>query len=182
MVRLKTRWKQKDRARHSSAVGSVLAMSAWKLAVESLLNLESEGFETRTNSQRLDVIGEFLAYCVHLIDRLVHERLDDRKRGQLLAAVAARGVGIMSENRRDAGEEPDDGQRLVDLINRRSDEYAECGFDAAEGPGFTMRRILGGHVQHAMGKKDGKWIPDYVLDAEAPEIFRGLRRAVRSVL
>ena len=182
MVRLKTRWQDKDRERHAGAVGSVLAMSAWKLAIESLLNLENEGFETRTNAQRLDVIGEFLAYSIHLIDRFAHERLNDHKRGQLIASVAARSIGIMCENRRDTGDESDDEQGLFDLINRRSDEYAECSFDAVEGPGFTMRRILGGHVQGAMGKKDGKWIPDYVLDAEAPEIFRGLRRAVRAVL
>ncbi len=182
MVRLKTRWNRKDRVRSSGAFGSVLAISAWKLAIESLLNLENEGFETRTNSQRLDVIGEFLAYSIHLVDRLAHQRLDDHKRAQLIASVAARSIGIMHESRRDVGDEFDDGKRVIDLINQRSEEYAQCSFDEVEGPGFTMRRILGGHVQRAMGKKDGKWIPDYVLDAEAPEIFKGLRRATRSVL
>ena len=181
MARLKTRWNKKERARSYAETGGALAVSVWKLASESLLNLENEGFETRTNAQRLDAIAEFLAYSLHLIDRLAHARLDDDQREQLVGAVAARIAEIMRENRVDTGG-GDDKRQFVELVNRRSGEYADCHFDVAGGPGFTMRRILGGHVQRVMGEKDNKWIPDYVLDAEAPEIYRGLKRAARSLL
>ncbi len=182
MARLKTRWNRKERARHYAETGGALAISMWKLAAESLLNLENEGFETRTNAQRLDAIAEFLAYSLHLIDRLAHTRLDDEQRRQLVGAVAARIAEIMRDNRADAGVGDDSEERFVGLINRRGDEYSGCNFDAAEGPGFSMRRILGGHVQRVMGEKDSKWIPDYVLDAEAPEIYKGLKRAARSLM
>ena len=181
MARLKTRWSKKDRARSHTDTGGALSMSIWKLATESLLNLENEGFETRTNAQRLDAIAEFLAYSVHLVDRLAHERMDEERRGRLVGAVAARIAEIMRDNRADTGA-ADDGRRFVDLVNRRGDEYSDCNFDADGGPGFTMRRILGEHVQRVMGEKDSRWIPDYVLDAEAPEIFRGIKRAARSLL
>ncbi len=181
MVRLKTKWNQKDRARDCGATGSALAMSVWKLASQSLLNLENEGFETRTNTQRLDAIAELLAYSLHLIDRLAHVRLDEERRRQLVGAVAARITEIMRDNRTDV--DGDDSERsFADLANRRGDEYSDCNFDADQGPSFTMRRILGQHVQRVLGEKDNKWIPDYVLDAEAPEIYKGIRRAARSLL
>ena len=82
MVRLKTKWNRKDRARECGETGSALAMSVWKLASQSLLNLENEGFETRTNAQRLDAIAELLAYSLYLIDRLAHVRLDEERRRQ----------------------------------------------------------------------------------------------------
>ena len=182
MARLKTRWNKKERARSYAATGSAIAMSIWKLTNESLLNLENEGFETHTNAQRLDAIAEFLAYSLHLVDRLAHTRLDDEQREQLVKAVGARLDEIMRDNRRDVGGGDDTEQTFVDLLNRRSDEYAECHFHATEGAGFDMRRILGGHVQRVMGDKDNKWIPDYVLDAEAPEIYKGLKRAAGALL
>ena len=181
MVRLKTKWNRKDRARECGETGSALAMSVWKLASQSLLNLENEGFETRTNAQRLDAIAELLAYSLHLIDRLAHVRLDEERRRRLIGAVAARVAEIMRDNRADIGES---GSRVgfVDLVNRRGDEYSDCSFDADEGPSFTMRRILGQHVQRVLGDKDNRWIPDYVLDAEAPEIYKGIKRVARSLL
>lgn len=182
MPRLRTRWNQKDRTRNFAATGSALAANTWKLAAEGLLNLENAGFETQTNSQRLDAISEFLAYSIHLIDRLSYRRLDEKQREQLINAIAARSREIVCDNRRDSGQRDDDGREFVDLVNRRGNEYAKCSFDAEEGPGFTMRRMLGGYIQDVMGEKDNKWIPDYVLDAEAPEIFKGLKRATRSLL
>lgn len=182
MVRLKTRWNQKERSRSYAQTGGALAISLWKLAAESLLNLENEGFETRTNAQRLDAITEFLAYALHLVDRLAYRRFDEEQRGQLIAAVAARVGEIVCDNRADTGSAGDGAQEFIRLVNRRGDEYAACNFDEAEGPSFTMRRILGEHVQRVMGDKDARWIPDYVLDAEAPEIYKGIRRATRSLL
>ena len=182
MARLKTRWNRKGRTRSYSETGSVLAVSMWKLVSESLINLENEGFETHTNMQRLEVIAEFLAYSLHLLDRLAHANLNDEQRKQLVGAVARRIVEIMRDNCADVGGDEDGDRKFVEMANRRSEEYADCNFDVGEGPGFSMRRILGGHVQRVMGEKDRKWIPDYVLDAEAPEIYRGLKRAARSLL
>ena len=187
MARLKTRWNKTERARSYSETGSALAMSMWKLASESLLNLENEGFETRTNAQRLDAISEFLAYSLHLVDRLAHPRLDNEQREQLIGAVGARLNEIINDNRRDVGGGVDDDgndaeQPFVNLLNLRSDEYSDCHFDTTDGPGFDMRRILGNHIQRVMGDKDSKWIPDYVLDAEAPQIYKGLKRASGTLL
>ena len=183
MVRLKTRWNQKDRPRRFGETGGAVAVSLWKLAAASVLNLENEGFETSTNSQRLDVIGEFLACSIHLVDRLAYTTgLHEEKRRRLVSAVAARSIEIMCENREGVGDEYDVEKKMIGLINQRSDEYADCNFDAVEGPSFTMRRILGGHIQCLMGEKDSKWIPDYVIAAEAPEIFKGLKRTVQALL
>ena len=182
MARLKTRWNKKNKLRHCDETGGAIAISMWKLVAESLLNLENEGFETQTNAQRLDAIEEFLAYSVHLIDRLADVHLDEERRRQFVVAVVRRIGEIVRDNRFDVGDKDGDGQRFVNLINQRGDEYATCNFDVNEGPSFTMRCLLGAHVQQVMGEKDSKWLPDYVLDVEAPEIYKGLKRVSRSLL
>ena len=46
------------------------------------------------------------------------------------------------------------------------------------GPGFNLKRIFGNHVMAAMGAKDNKWIPDYVIDVESPKIIKGMNRVM----
>jgi hypothetical protein len=54
-------------------------------------------------------------------------------------------------------------------------------YDQETGPGFSLKRILGNHVMHAMGAKDNKWIPDYVIDAESPKIIKGVNRVMKGM-
>ena len=170
MARLKTKWNL-DRRRTGGQTGGVVAVNIWHAVCEGLINLENENFETNTQLQRLEVLAEFCAFAVHVLDRMAYAALDDAGRADLVCATATRLAELIADNRRDADA---DAGNFIELLDRRGDEYAGCGFD--EGPSFTMRRCFADHVRDRMGERDNKWVADYVIDAEAPRVYSALKR------
>lgn len=181
-IRVKAKWNQKERERSFGDVGSALAFNAWKQAAQIVLNLENEGFQTDSNPQRLDVVAENLAFMVQVADRMVHERLDDEDRALFVNAFAGKLIAYMADNRRDVQGEGDWKAPFVELLNRRAADYAGADWSPAEGASFKLRRLYGEHVAAAMGEKDNRWIPDYIIDREAPEAERVLKRALPTLL
>ena len=179
--RLKTRWSRVETARDYRAIAGAVGVNLWRITTECLLNLENEGFETRDDAQRLDAISELAAFALHLLDRHAHARIGDADRAALIEATARRFGEIIHDNRLDACGDGDHLRRFIGLVNRRADEYAECGYDDDDGPSFTMRRLLGGHVRDAMNGKHRRWIPDYVIDVEAPALYKAVRRAASMI-
>ncbi|MEA3412864.1 MAG: hypothetical protein U9R74_15185 [Pseudomonadota bacterium] len=181
MARLKSRWNQKDRQRSIDDIAGAMSANIWGIAGEGLLNLENEGFETTTHSQRLDVISEFVVYLIHMTDRLLYGEYEEDVRREFILALARQLVGLIDDNRRDADGSGDYREETIAFINERMTEYSEFAFDREEGPGFGLRRTLGQHVRDRMGAKDNKWIPDYVIDLEAPKAMAALQRSLRSM-
>ena len=179
--RLKTKWNRAGAARDYRAVAGAIGVNLWRITTECLLNLENEGFETRDDAQRLDAISEFAAFALHLLDRHAHGRLADADRAALIEATARRFGEIIGDNRAETGDAGDHLRRFIDLVNRRAGEYAECGYTDDAGPSFTMRRVLGEHVRDTMDEKHRRWIPDFVIDAEAPALYMALRRAAAMI-
>ena len=73
-LRVKNKWQDKNRERSIEDTAGVIAFNLWKIASANVLNLENEGFQTDTQSQRIDVIEELIAFYVSLVDRLAAER------------------------------------------------------------------------------------------------------------
>ena len=73
-IRVKSKWNKKDKVRSPEEIGSALAFNLWRIAGANVLHIENEGFQTDTHHQRLDVIGELLAFFVHVVDRMVSEK------------------------------------------------------------------------------------------------------------
>lgn len=181
MARLKAKWNQKNRTRTPEQIASAIGFNIWLLAAEACLNLENEGFETTTQSQRLDVISEFLAFSLHLVDRMTYGELDEDERVRFINALGVSIATTVQSNRIDADGPGEYRNQFVALLNTRMDDYAECSYDSDAGPGFSLRRILGTHVMHSMGQKDNKWIPDYVIDSESPKIVKGIKRVMHGM-
>ena len=177
MVRIRTRWNRKEPARSFADTASGLCVSIWRMAGECVLNLENEGFETSTNAQRLDILAEFSVFAIHLLDRFAHEHMDTEERTSLITSTARRYAEIMQDNRVDTDGAGDYKEQFIELLNRRSDEYAEYSCGEEGEPGFSMRRVLGEHVRDLMGEKHRQWVPDYVIDKEAPDLYKSLHRA-----
>lgn len=182
MARLKTKWQQKDRQRGVGDLASVMSVNIWRISSEALLNLENEGFETVSHSQRLDIIAEFVIFLLHMVDRLLYERYDDEQRREFLTALARHLSGLVQDNRVDANGPGVYQGPFIDLLNARMDEYSECAYSPQEGPGFTLRRLVGEHVRDRFGPRDRKWIPDYVIDVEVPKAMASLTQALDGVL
>ena len=154
---------------------------AGKIGAEVVLNLENEGFETATQSQRLDVIAEVMCFLIQVVDRLSHDRQSDQQRQEFVIAFALALGNIMLDNRYDVEGDGPHKEDFIALVNERGEAYSQCSFSVEDGAGFPMRRMLGEYVRQRMGDKDNKWIPDYVMDIEAPKAVSTLKRAMPSL-
>jgi hypothetical protein len=180
-VRIKSRWNQKERARSIQETASALGFIMWRIAQNALLSLENEGFQTDTQVQRLDVIEEFLAFLLHVVDRLVYDRMDQTERSEFMNALARKLSDFVQDNARDFLGQGDHRAPFIRLVNERMDVYSEFAFREGE-PGFSLRRYLGDRVTGVMGARDSKWIDDQVMDIEVPEALNTLNRGLGNLL
>jgi hypothetical protein len=179
-VRVKSKWSNKGKERTLFETGGATAFILWRIAQQGLLNLENEGFQTDTRSQRMDVIAEFLAFLVHLTDRNKAEALDTKERQEFISSLAKHLANTMQENRADVEGSGDYRGPLIALLNERSASYAECPMPDGE-PGYAMKRYLGECISAVMGEKDNKWITDQVMEIEVPEAIKPLNKALREL-
>jgi len=179
-VRIKSKWNLKDRERTLAETGGAMAFILWRIAQQGVLNLENEGFQTDTNSQRLDVMGEFLGFLVHVADRMTAARLEQDERQEFITSLAMHLANNMQENRTDAEGKGEYREPLVNLLNERAVDYSEFSFSDNE-PGYAFRRCFGDCVRTVMGEKDKQWITDQVMDIEAPAALIPLNKAVRDL-
>ena len=181
-LRVKNKWQDKNKQRTVEDTAGVVAFNLWKIASANVLNLENEGFQTDSQSQRVDVIEELLAFYISLVDRLAADKeYDEDKRRQLIVALAMNLAKTVKDNRVDFDGEGEHSRAFVELLNERMSEYA--GFTYSDGePGFQLRRRVAEHVQAVMGEKDNKWVPDQVMEIEIPEAMKVFRRVVRGLI
>ena len=185
-MRIHTRWNSKDKNVSIGASAEALGVVVWRVAAKGTLNLENEGFNTTSEMGRLNVIMEYACFAVHMVDRMVYDKIDDERRHKFVVTMAKHFAHTYYDNRIDyekEGEVIDDFKKyFIDTLNERNAEYGSCDFSKEEGIGFSMKRFFGEHVRQEMGEKDNKWIPDYIIDKEVPELYRTLKRAMPGLL
>ena len=179
-VRVKSKWNDKGREHSMAEIGGAAAFILWRIAQQGLLNLENEGFQTDTRAQRLDVMSEFVAFLVHLADRLKAGQLELDERTEFITSLARHLADNMQENRTEAQGRGDYRKALINLLNERAADYAEFSMPDGE-PGYAMRRYFGENVRAVMGEKDNQWITDQVMEVEVPEALPPLRKALREL-
>ncbi len=182
MARVKKRWNQPERPRTLAQMANAIAATIWKLAAGVVLNLENENFETATQAQRLDIIEELVCYLVHFCDRWSHGRIGETERGEFVSALVGDLARLLEDSRVDVQGPGKYRADFIARVNARSGEYATCRYSDDEGAGFALRCRLGDHVQAAMGERDRRWIPDYIVGREAPDIEASLRRSLEGLV
>jgi len=181
-VRIRSRWNDKKKTRSLEETAGALAFIEWRIAAQALLNLENEGFQTDTQSQRLDVLQELCAFLIHVTDRLVHASMDEEQRRRLVVALALKTADTYHDNRVDSeGRGQDFRQPFIDVLNQRMADYAEFRFEDGA-PGYALKRYLGECVTESMGPKDRKWISDQVMEIEVPAMLKTLNKGLRDLL
>jgi len=183
-IRVKNKWNDKDKVRTPEDTGSVLSFNFWKVASGNVMHLENEGFQTDTHFQRLDVIAEFTAFFVHVVDRVISTKeYSPEDRHALINAMALNLAKTMHDNRRDVSNDKttDFRAEYIALMNERMAEYSNFTFDENSQPGFQVRRCVGEHVRDVMGEKDNKWIPDQVMDIEIPDAMKMFKQVTRGM-
>ena len=113
-VRIRSHWNDKEKtfAGRGSRSAGIYRMAYSR---GCLLNLENEGFQTDTQSQRLDVLQEFCAFLIHVTDRMVHESMNDEQRQRFIVELALKMADTYHDNRVDAeGRGQDFRQAFID--------------------------------------------------------------------
>lgn len=178
-MRVKSKWSKKDKTHSAEEIGGALAFIAWRIGQNILLDLENNDFQTDTQLQRLNIIEEFLAFTIHMIDRMTIDKFTGEDRQRFMTELVMKTAKHMEDNKRDIVGPGDYKQAYIDRVNERMNDYADFKYDEEfGGPSFPMRRFFGDRVAEQMGEKNRKWVADQMLEVEAPEIMDALRKAV----
>ncbi|MGW8228826.1 MAG: hypothetical protein ACWGOW_07995 [Gammaproteobacteria bacterium] len=176
-MRVKSRWSKKDKTHSVEEIAGALAFIIWRIATNGVLSMENANFQTETQRQRLEIIAEFLAFAIHVADRMTIERFDEEQRVRFMSELANKCAKHMEDNKRDIIGAGEYRQAFIDLLNQRMGDYAEFGYSAEEGPSFGMKRFFGDQVKQCFNAEDQKWVSSQVMDIEVPEIMTHLKRA-----
>ena len=180
-VRIRSHWNKKQKERSLEEIAGALAFIEWRIASNALLDLENEGFQTDTQSQRLDVLQEFSAFLIHITDRLVHDTMGEDERQRFIVALALKMADTCHDNRVDAeGRGKDFRQPFIETLNARMADYAEFVFEDRK-PGYAFKRYLGEAVTNAMGDRDSKWISEQVMEVEVPDMLKTLEKGLKDL-
>jgi hypothetical protein len=180
-IRLKSQWHAEDGERSLNEIGGALAFNIWRLAVDKAVNLHSEHFAYQDDAQRLSVIDEYAIFLALVVERLVHPKLSDEQRRELVTAMVLKLADHVDDNSRSMLGQADYRTPFVEKFNRRAEEYAELGFDD-EGPSYPFYRHLGYEIQQAMGLEQiNRWVIDQVMDLDAPDIYNQIKRVTRNL-
>jgi len=180
-LRIKSHWWNDGQERSLPEIASALAFIAWRLSVEKAINLHCERFVYEDDKQRMAVVQEYLAFLIQIADRLSHEMMSEDDRRALVTALATKVVEHVQDNAIDLFGEGDYGQSFLELLNRRSGEYAEFRLDG-DGPSYPFLRHLGYEIQHLMGEhEENRWVIDQVMDKDGWEAYTHFARAFRNL-
>ena len=179
-TRVKTVWFKKEGERPVEEVATALATTIWRMADRAIDNLSKADYDIITPQRGFKIIGELTAFAVHYVDRLVFERMDDAKRGDLVSALGVRLAEIMEDNILDFTEgarDPDYDyqQGYIDMLNARMVEYAHYDFPD-DRPSFQALRFLSLQIREDMEARDQSWIQDQIMDIEMPEILGTVKK------
>lgn len=178
MVRVKKRWNQHDAPRTLAQMANAISASIWKIAADVVLNLENDNFETSTQEQRVDLLEELVCYLVHFSDRWLYSQAEDPARAGFIDCLVRDLARLLEDSRIDVQGGEGYQQAFIDKLNLRAADYATFGYNEDEGCSFAMRCRLGERVQQAMGARDNRWIPDYIVGRDAPAAEVSLRRSL----
>jgi hypothetical protein len=177
---VKTRWRNQG-ARTLAERAGVIGANLWKLSMEIFKHMEKEGFRFGSDRLVTGVLTEFIAFVVQLVDRAVYGKLSEADRATLIIEVVGHLAATMENNQRDLLGPGEYRKPFIDLLDERFGEYAEFECPAGE-PGYPCLRFFAAKVSDAMASGDNKWVVEQMMDIEAPEMVRLVRKLVEQTV
>jgi hypothetical protein len=174
---VKTRWRKKGAPRTLAERAGVIGANVWKISLEIFRHMEKEEFRFGSDRLVTDVMSEFIAFLVQLVDRAVYGTLNDADRAILIGETARHLAATMENNQLDLLGPGEYRKPFIDLLNARCEEYAGFEYPGGE-PGFPCLRLFATKVSDAMAGSGNKWVIEQVMDIEAPEMVRLIRKLV----
>lgn len=186
-VRIKTRWHQPRRGRRRSGPktladrANVVAHNIWKIAFAGYQNMVKEDFRFAGPEQVIALLTEFIAFLLQVADRNVYGQLSDEDRRAFITAVAGRLAETVDDNLRDLYGEGEYRGQFIETLNARARGYSECRY-GDDGPGYGFLRYFGDQAARAMAAGDNKWVIEHVMEIEAPQALKLIRKTLGEVL
>jgi len=178
-IRIRSRFHTEGQ-RSAATLASVVALLAWKLAVDAIKRMREAGYDIDIGRQYFDFVCEFLVFMAMAADRVAYMKLDGERRGEFTAALAKRLAEIVEQNNAMLLGAADPGacqKHFIDLFNRRSGEYAEFDY-GPEGPDFGFKRFFAACLREGLPEKDRLWVVDQVMEIEVPEALKALDKTL----
>ena len=176
----KTRWRKKGPRSLADRAG-VIGANVWKISVEIYKHLEGEGFRFGSDRMATDVLSEFIAFLVQLVDRTVYGKLSEADRTELIGALASHLAATLENNQLDLFGPGEYRKPFVDFLNARFESYSAFEYRDGE-PGFACLRFFAGAAADAMAGGENKWVVEQMMEIEAPEMVRLAKRVVDHAL
>ncbi|OUD12403.1 hypothetical protein [Thioflexithrix psekupsensis] len=178
MLRIKNRWHKNAKNRSLPDIAQTLGFNCWRIAANAVVELEKE-FKTETYTDRLNIIGEYLAFLLQATDRLTYAQFSEEERHIFISALANDVAERFADNQRDLLGEGEHKKAFIDLLNQQAIEYGDIEFLGQEG-GFAFCNYFGQRMQRAM--HDQPWVVEYMVDIAAPEAIKQLRLNIKGLL
>jgi len=179
-VRIRSRFHAGGRERTLAELASVVAMLSWKLAIESIKRMREARFDIDLGRPYFDYVVETMAFHAHYADRVAFSKLDAEKRGEFTTALARRMAEAIEDNADmllNASEPGACRRHFLEVFNAAGADYAEYSCDE-KGPDFGFRRAYAARVREGMPEKDKNWVYDQVMEIEAPEGVKAIRKTL----
>ena len=151
-IRIRSNFHSRGKARSEAALASVIAMLAWKLAIDAIKRMREAKFDIDLGRSYFDFVCEYLAFIAHLADRIAYRDLDAERRAEFTKALAKRLAEVVEDNADMllAASPPGEcRQHFIELFNQAGSDYAEFDYGdhgpalkLGEGPDFGFRRCF----------------------------------------
>lgn len=167
---VKTRWRKKGPRTLADRAG-VIGANIWRISLEIFKHMEKEGFRFGSDRLATNVLSEFIAFLVQLVDRGVYGKLSEADRAILIGEVARHLAATMENNQLDLFGPGEYRKPFIDLLNARFEAYAGFEYPGAS-PGFPCLLFFASQVADAMAGSDNQWVVEQMMEIEAPEMVR----------
>lgn len=179
-IRVKTRFR-KSGPKTVEERASVVAVAIWKAAHEAFRHMGKENFNFTSPEQVTGFVTEFIAFLVQIADRIVYGQISEPDRAAFVNALARHLARNMQESQAELRGPGEYVKPFIDTLNARFADYAQCEYGPG-GPGYAFVRYLGERVAEIMQAADNKWVLEYVMEIEAPEAVKVVKKAVGEVM
>ena len=144
--------------------------------------MDEEKFKFQTENQIIKSLTEFIAFLLAVVDRMVYGQISEEDRAILINQAAVHLARNMNENIAEMAAGPGDYSKpFIDALNQRLPEYAECSYENGE-PGYAFKRLLGQKLAEALADADNKWVEEYVVEIEIPEMLSNIKKLISANL
>lgn len=179
-IRIRSSFHAGGKPRSMTELASVIAMLAWKLAIDSIKRMREAEYDIDLGSAYFDFVCEFMVFLALAADRIAYRELTPEQRLEFTTALAQRIAAAIDDNRDMLLYDLAPGkvqQHVLDLFNQRGAEYADHGYDE-NGPDFGFRRCFAACLKEVLPEKDQLWAVDQVMEIESPEAIKALEKTL----